>query len=101
MRHSVAHSATFLVMLIAALGVGCRRSARTAPLRSQLSEDYCWWTVMRTTLPLDSVAIRFERAFGAAGLIGGIRTLRGDTAWVHAGPTPVGNPAIVSESRAV
>jgi hypothetical protein len=35
---------------------------QTTPLVA-LAEEYCWWAVLRTPLPTDTVAARFERAF--------------------------------------
>ncbi|MEJ7809568.1 MAG: hypothetical protein WKG32_04040 [Gemmatimonadaceae bacterium] len=92
-------SAAVLLLLIALLGAGCRRRAATTPAPARLSEDHCWWAVLRSTLPPDSVAARFERAFTTVGLTGATRTRSADTAWVHAGPTPLGGRQ--HESRAV
>jgi hypothetical protein len=74
---------------------------------------YCWWTALRSGLPPDTVAARFERAFTTLGFIGATRTRGADTAifddketaWepvaeyalAHAGPSPLpGEPAGVT-----
>jgi hypothetical protein len=83
-------AAAGLVALLAATGAGCHRAALPMPAASAplaLEEEYCWWTVFRTTLPPDSVAEHFVRAFAQLGLSGGTRAARGDTAWAHAEPT--------------
>ena len=93
--------ASAFVMLAALAGAGCRRKpAAAAPTPAPLDEEYCWWAVLRTTLPPDTVAARFERAFAAVGLTGGGWTRQGDTAWAHAGPT-AGQPGAPYASRAV
>jgi len=76
-----------LPMLVAVLGAGCHRPARTVPAPEPSSERYCWWTVFRTTLPPDTVAIHFERAFTALGLHDAKWTHLADTAWAQAVPT--------------
>ena len=79
-----------LVPLLAAVGAGCHRAAPAQSAASAppaLQEEYCWWTVFRTTLPPDSVAEHFVGAFAQLGLRGGTWTARGDTAWAHAEPT--------------
>jgi hypothetical protein len=78
---------TALIALAALTSTACRRTpaAAPAPAAAPLDEEYCWWAVLRTTLPPDTVAARFERAFAAVGLAGGGWTRRGDTAWAHAG----------------
>jgi hypothetical protein len=49
--------------------------------------EYCWWAVLRSARPPDSVAARFERAYKELSL-GKARSGRwGDTAWAHAGPS--------------
>ena len=102
MIHRFGASAAVLVIVTAAVGGGCRPPARSAPIPTQGPEDYCWWTVMRTTLPPDSVAARFERAFVVTGLTEATWARLADTAWAHAGPTPLGGPpATISESRVV
>jgi hypothetical protein len=50
-------------------------------------DNHCWWAVFRTTLPPDSVAEHFVRAFDQLGLRGGTWTHRGDTTWAQAEPT--------------
>jgi hypothetical protein len=52
------------------------------PLPSQW--EHCWWTVIRSTLPPDSVASRFRRAFVTVGLGGVHWTKSADTIWVRA-----------------
>ena len=74
-------------LLVAALGVGCRHPAAAAPAPLALHEEYCWWAVFRTTLPPDSVAVHFVRAFESVGLTATRWTQRGDTAFAEAGPT--------------
>lgn len=90
MRHVVVPS---VVAILLATGSGCRhRPAHTAPAASALEEDYCWWTILRTTLPPDTVAARFATAFTAVGLAGAAWTHAGDTARAQAGPTPLDRP---------
>lgn len=65
----------------------CRRAPSAAVVPLPMEEHYCWWSVFRTTLPADSVALHFVSAFGALGLRGATWTQRGDTTWAHARPT--------------
>ena len=105
MRHTPGSAALLALATLAAslIGAGCRR--RPAPMPAPaplLDEEYCWWAVLRTALPPDSVAARFERAFTEVGLTGAARASRADTAWAHAGPTLLrGEAAGLYESRAV
>ena len=81
--------------LAGALGAGCRRPApvtRVAPAPAALVEDHCWWAVFRTTLPPDTVAAHFARAFTALGLTDARTARLADTAWAQAGPTVLGGP---------
>jgi hypothetical protein len=60
-----------------------------APIPVPADWKHCWWTVIRSTLPADTVAARYRRAFVIAGLPN-IRWVRSaDTIWVRAGPAPV------------
>ena len=78
------------LLLVAALFAGCRHPASTslAPVRDE--EEHCWWTVFRTDLPADTVAVHFVRAYTAAGLGDATWAHLADTAWAHAGPTVLG-----------
>ena len=38
-----------------------------APATPPLTQQYCWWTSLRTTIPPDSVGARFARAFTTLG----------------------------------
>jgi len=80
-------AAAGLVPLAAVTGAGCHRAPAAAPAPVVLQENHCWWAVFRTTLPPDSVAVHFVRAFEQLGLRGGTWTDRGDTTWAHAAPT--------------
>jgi len=67
-----------------------------------LKEDYCWWAVLRSTRPPDSVAARFTHAFIQAGFSAVTFKRNADTAWSTASATQldVAGPAIFT-SRAV
>jgi hypothetical protein len=52
-----------------------------------LQEEYCWWAVYRTSLPLDTVADRFARAFTSIGFAPSPPSQVGDTAWINVGPS--------------
>ena len=100
------HSLLVAMMLVAVSAIGCQRSrAAVRPTAAAVptSWEHCWWAVLRTVLPPDSVAVRFHRGFSAAGLSGGTWTQRADTAWAHAGPLALGagTAAMTYESRAV
>jgi len=57
---------------------------------------------MRSPLPPDSVAARYQRAFSAVGLSGSTWTHNADTAWVHGGPATLSDsPGATYESRVV
>jgi hypothetical protein len=99
-----ASSYTAILMMVAApLGAGCRRSVVTTLAPAQMQEDHCWWAVLRSALPPDTVAIRFQRAFTTVGLTDASWTHGGDTAWARAGPTPLSgrHAGAMYSSRAV
>lgn len=54
-----------------------------------LREEHCWWAVYRTSLPLDTVANRFARAFTSMGFVPSALSRLGDTVWINAGPSPL------------
>lgn len=82
-------SALLATTLIAA----CHRSAAAPALTPvQAPESHCFWTAFRTTLPPDTVASRYARAFTTLGLTGAVTSHAADTAWAHAGPTPLTLP---------
>ncbi|MGI8508837.1 MAG: hypothetical protein ACR2MQ_05890 [Gemmatimonadaceae bacterium] len=87
-------SAAIMMMLGALLSAGCHRHpvgiAPVQPaLASSAQEGHCWWTVLRTPLPPDSVAVHFQRGFAAIGLTNATWAHSADTAWAYAGPTPL------------
>jgi hypothetical protein len=93
-----------LAMLLGALGAACHRQpARTTPAPAWAIGHYCWWAVLRSPLPPDSVAAHFQRAYAAVGLTDAMWTQRADTAWAHAGPSALGGQigGAQYESRAV
>ena len=85
-RRSSAVIAT-AVILTSALATSCHRPEVATPAPLALHEEYCWWAVFRTTLPPDSVAVHFVRAFQSVGLTDATWTQRADTAFAEAGPT--------------
>jgi hypothetical protein len=76
---------------------GCRPTTVTTATRSEpapapstpavSTHNFCWWTLLRTELPPDSVAARFAIAYQRVGLLDVTSIRRGDTSWAHAGPT--------------
>lgn len=67
-----------------------------------LKEDHCWWAVLRSVRPPDSVTARFTQVFIQAGFSTVTFKRNADTAWSTASATQldVDGPAIFS-SRAV
>jgi hypothetical protein len=85
------------VVLVAAVTslAGCRHAPTVAAAPATFvpaPEQHCWWAAYRTTLPPDSVAARYARAFTAAGLSGARVSHLADTAWAEAGPTVLARP---------
>jgi hypothetical protein len=78
-----------VVLLIAAAGAGCRRRVDVAPVPPPANWEHCWWTVIRSTLPVDSVAAGYRRAFVTVGLPNIHWNRSGDTIWVRGGPAPL------------
>jgi hypothetical protein len=60
---------------------------RVAVVPVSLDEEHCWWAVYRTSLPLDTVADRFARAFTSIGFAPSGPSQLGDTAWINVGPS--------------
>jgi hypothetical protein len=78
--------------VVALSSASCRHQiplAGATPNAVSLQEEYCWWAVVRSPLPPDSVVARFARAFVEVGLHDERRASVGDTAWVAAGPSPL------------
>jgi hypothetical protein len=80
-----------MAMLLGMLVGACRHHPETASLSPSSSvwpgDEYCWWTAVSTTLPLDSVGGRFARAYSTLGLTSVVSSKLGDTVLVRAGPT--------------
>jgi hypothetical protein len=79
------------ILLGCMLVTSCHQQARLAPTLAAVERprlrEYCWWAVLRSVRPPDSVAARFERAYKELSL-GKVTSGRwGDTAWAHAGPS--------------
>lgn len=75
--------AGFLSMLILA----CRQPPPVPAQPAPVSDSYCWWTLLRTAFPPDSVAQRFAGAYQTLGLGNVSLTHRADTTWARGGPT--------------
>ena len=104
MRRPIAPFAP-LALVAAALGAGCHRphaATAVAPIPWP-AEAHCWWAPFRTTLPPDSVAARFARAYAALGLSDTTWSRQADTAWADAGPTVLGDSTgrVVHAARVV
>jgi hypothetical protein len=79
------------LLLAVAVGGACRHRPELvaqAPSPALWSRDeYCWWTAMRTALPVDSVGNRFSKGFALLGLTEVVSARAGDTVLVRGGPT--------------
>lgn len=81
----------YVFSFAALIAAGCQKQAPTsapAPVAAR-EEFYCWKIVRRTTLPIDSVAVHFQRAFLAIGLTNASWTRSADTVTVQGGPTVI------------
>ena len=78
-----------LVAVLVLLADGCQRHVHSLPTRLPAAWDHCWWTVIRSTRSLDSVASGFRRAFVTVGLPNIHWTRSADTIWVRGGPAPL------------
>jgi hypothetical protein len=76
-----------LAGLLSTLTLACSRPLPVPAQPAPASDSYCWWTLLRTALPPDTVAQRFEGAYQTLGLGNTSLTHRADTAWACAGPT--------------
>lgn len=74
------------ITLIVLSGVSCHHQSQS-PGPTTATEQHCWWAVMRSALPLESVAVRFAGAFSSAGLTSVSIKRVGDSVWIHGGPT--------------
>jgi hypothetical protein len=80
--------AVFTVISLGVSVYACKpTSPRVAVVPVSLDEEHCWWAVYRTSLPLDSVAARFARAFTSIGFAPSAPSQVGDTAWINVGPS--------------
>lgn len=83
-----------LATLVGIAASACGAPARTAPAPAVTPaldhEDHCWWAVLHSPLPADTVAARFAYAYKSVGLAGATWARSADTAWAQAGPTVLG-----------
>jgi hypothetical protein len=94
------------LLLGMALGA-CRHHSDAVSLAPSTSvwprDEHCWWTAVRTTLPVDTVGRRFSDAFATVGLTGVVSRRVGDTVLVRGGPTELAaaHPRATYASRLV
>ena len=94
-------------LALLAASAACRARPGVVPARARPVWEHCWWTVLLTTAPPDTVAARFAAAYTATGLSAAAWTRAGDTAWAHAGPpvpntvTPGASPGAGTAARLV
>jgi hypothetical protein len=73
-------------LLLLATGLACAPRRAATPSSAAVAAgttDHCWWSTHRSTLPPDSIAVRFERAFAAVGFSGVTQGSAADTAWTQ------------------
>jgi hypothetical protein len=80
-------SSFWVAGFLSILALACSQPLPVPAQPAHESDSYCWWTVLRTALPPDTVARRFERAYQTLGLGNVSLAHRADTAWARAGPT--------------
>src|SRR3982750_4613973 len=86
--HAVHRSAAALIVSLGGVLYGCHPLPRQiSPTPVSQNEEHCWWAVYRTSLPLDTVANRFARAFASIGFAPSTPSQVGDTAWINVGPS--------------
>jgi hypothetical protein len=88
-----------MVLLVSVLAA-CHRQTIIRASPDLPREEYCWWAVHRSSLTVDSVALRFRRAFEAVGLQATSQKRLGDTIWVY-GDSSRGTSGSRYRSRAV
>jgi hypothetical protein len=67
--------------------IACSQPSPAPAQPAPVSDNYCWWTLLRTVLPPDTVAQRFGSAYRTLGLDEVSVTHSADTAWARSGPT--------------
>jgi hypothetical protein len=89
-------SPAFIVLLVLGACHHAVPSRTVASTDRDGDEDYCWWSVYRSPLTVDTVVQRFERAFIAAGLNDTVSKAVADTTWATAAlpGTVVAGPGI-------
>src|SRR5574341_2180362 len=90
-----------LVTLGATLTTACARPRPSTAMHGSPREDHCWWAVLRSSRPADSVAARFVRAYIDAGFNAVDFKRKADTTWVTAAPTDFASQRARIASRAV
>lgn len=94
----VAVAASALAISLAA----CHRARLPAPAPAVMEENACWWAVIRTGNPVDTVTARFARAFADLGFASLASSRIADTAWVNAAPSVLpGYPGGAVSARVV
>lgn len=94
MRPSLVIQITSLTVASASMADCHRPAVQTAATpRASLEELHCWWAKFRTTVPPDSVAARYARAYATLGLSQTGWSHQADTAWAEGGPTVLTRPA--------
>ncbi len=87
-----------IVRISAAVTIGCvifsvachhRPPSSVTAGANHLFTEHCWWSVNRSLLPPDSVAVHFASAYAAIGFTNVHWAHVADTAWADAGPTPI------------
>ena len=95
MRNGALPTRSILVALPLML-LACHRVQPASVSPTALAEEYRWWAVFRSALPVETVVARFGRAFTAIGMVTVAPTRLADTAWVSAHvsrmPEPGGGP---------
>ena len=91
-----------LVFLTAIACGACHRYSVQTPAANSMREEYCWWTVLRSSRPADSVAARFASAYISAGFSNVVFRRNADTAWAAGAPAQLaGANSPLAASRAV
>jgi hypothetical protein len=89
-----------LSRVILASIIACHRTIPAPMAAIPAGETACWWTLLRTALPPDSVAARFKGAFATLGLHDVNQSKNGDTIRVAAFPIPTDSGSFGSRAVA-